>query len=105
MKVRRVYLRLTNGHDEVVVPVDRIVVDARVYASETVQSNLTETVDYDGHQFLTGVTPIDGKDARFVVTDAPGGGSKMMGKFDYDFGKRVKADKQRNIKRRNKKRK
>jgi len=101
----RVYLRLTNGHDEVVAPVDRIVVDARVYASETVQSNLTETGDYDGHQFLTGVTPIDGKDARFVVTNAPGGGSKMMCKFDYDFGKRARAYRQRNTKQRKKKRK
>jgi hypothetical protein len=95
-KGERVYLRLTNGHDEVVVPVDRIVVDARVYASETVQSNLTEAGEYDGHPFVTGVTPIDGKDARLVVAGLPGGGSKMMGKFDYDFGERASADKQRN---------
>jgi hypothetical protein len=101
----RVHLRMTNGHDEVVVPVDRIVVNVRVYSSETVKSNLTETGEYDGHPFLTGVTPIDGKDARFVVTDAPGGGTKMMGKFDYDFGKRAKADNQRNTKQRKKKRK
>ena len=101
----RVYLRLSNGHDELAVPVDRIIVNARVYASETVKSNLTEAVDYDGHPFVTGVSPIDGKDARFVLADLPGGGSKMMGKFDYDFGKRAQADKRRNTKQRRKKRK
>jgi hypothetical protein len=99
----RVYLRLTNGHDEVAVPVDRIIVNARIYASETVKSNLTETGEHDGHPFVTGVTPIDGKDARFVVADLPGGGSKMMAKFDYELGKRAKADGQQNAKRPNKK--
>jgi hypothetical protein len=99
-----VFLRLTNGDDDVVVPVDRIIVNARVYASETVKSNLTETVEYGGHPFVTGVTPIDGKDARFVVADLPGGGSKMIAKFDYDFGKRAKADGQQNAKRPNRKR-
>jgi hypothetical protein len=51
------------------------------------------------------VTPIDGKEARFVVANLPGVRSKMMGKFDYDLGKRAKADEQRNAKQRKKKRK
>jgi hypothetical protein len=82
----RLYILVTDGGSETLAMVDQLDVEARVFSTNRADMNLTESGDFGGNIFATGVAPIGDSEARFVVTDVPGVGTKMMARFQYEAG-------------------
>jgi hypothetical protein len=91
----RFYVLGTDGGSERLALVERLDVEARVFSTNRADMNLTETGDFGGNIFATGVAPIGNSEARFVVTDVPGAGTKMMARFQYEAGKKPTPPKKR----------
>ncbi|KMV23879.1 hypothetical protein [Mycobacterium heckeshornense] len=75
--------------------VERLGVEARVSSTNRADMDLTETGDFCGNIFATGLAPIGDGEARFVVTDVPGAGTKMMARFQYEAGSQSTPPKKR----------
>jgi hypothetical protein len=101
----RIHMLVTDGESEVLATVDTLEIKAQYTFTKWAKTNLSETGNYDGNQFATGVSPIGDTEMRFVVTDVPGVGTKGMARFQYEVGKNSKVAKKRNVgKKRGKKR-
>jgi hypothetical protein len=61
----RLYVSVTNGNSEGLALVDTLEVTARASATNRADMNLTETGDYGGNIFATGVAAIGDSEARF----------------------------------------
>ena len=72
-------------------PTGRIVIDtvewlsftARGEASDRADFEQTDIGDFDGHPIGTGVSTLDGKPGRMVVTETADGGMKALGRWQY----------------------
>jgi hypothetical protein len=76
-------LRSPDGETTIYVPIKDMNLTASVDATNLAKMSQTELGEFDGNEFGTGTSVIDGKPARMVVTELPDGGYKAMARFQY----------------------